>query len=100
MEPWSGRLREYAPCMVISYPSVCLSVNRAFSDCRHLVSILSPCRVDHDKSCAASVADGCFLLAELSGWNRFRSIVNIELRELRPGQLALNCVRTRVVCFP
>ncbi|KAH7981162.1 hypothetical protein HPB49_022131 [Dermacentor silvarum] len=100
MKPWSGRLREYAPYLVISCPSVCLSVNHALSNLRHLVSTLNPCRVDHNSSCASSVADCCFLLAELSGWNRFRSIVNIELRELRPGQLALTCLRRRVVHVP
>ncbi|KAH7980352.1 hypothetical protein HPB49_015238 [Dermacentor silvarum] len=97
MKPWSGRLREYAPYLVVSCPSVCLSVNQALSNLRHLLSTLNPCRVDHDKSCAASVADCCFLLAELSGWNRFRSIVNIELRELRPGWLGLACLSRRVV---
>ncbi|XP_049520135.1 uncharacterized protein LOC125944132 [Dermacentor silvarum] len=100
MKPWSGYLRDNAPYLVISCPSVCLSVNHALSNLRHLVSTLSPCQEDHNSSCAASVADGCFLLAELLVLNGFRSIFNIELREMRPGWLALACLRRRVVRVP
>ncbi|XP_070384351.1 uncharacterized protein [Dermacentor albipictus] len=74
-----------------------MTVNQLFSNLRHLVNIFSHCRVDHDKSCAASEIDGCFLLAQLSVRKGSRSIVNIELRELRPIRLALDSLCGRLV---
>ncbi|XP_065296285.1 uncharacterized protein [Dermacentor albipictus] len=71
--------------------------NQVFTNLRHLVNILSHCRLDNDKSGAASMADGCILLDELSVWNGFRSIVNIELRELRPSRPSLVSLCGRVL---
>ncbi|KAH6928976.1 hypothetical protein HPB50_022353 [Hyalomma asiaticum] len=96
MGSWSGRLREYASYLVTNYPSLCPSVNQLFSNLRYLESILSRRHVDHDKSCTADSADGCFLLAELSLWNEFLWVINFELREFGPGRLALACLRGRV----
>lgn len=97
MGPWSGRLRDYAAYLVTNHPNLCPSINQLFSNLLYLRSILSQRQVDHDRSCTAGAPDGCFLLAELSLWNEFLWVANFELREVRPGRLALTCLRGRVV---
>ncbi|XP_070384346.1 uncharacterized protein [Dermacentor albipictus] len=101
IEPWSGHLRKYSAFLASSYPSPCLTVNQLFPNLHHLVNIFSHCRVDHDKSRAATEADGCFLFVQLSVRKGFRSIVNIELREMIPNRLALPSLcgrQVRVTC--
>ncbi|KAH7977695.1 hypothetical protein HPB49_003190 [Dermacentor silvarum] len=96
MEPQSGRLRESAAYMVGSYPSECLAVHQLYSNLRCLRRIMGHRRLDLYKSCTASAADGCFHLAQLSLWNNFLWVINIELRQ---GRLALACLRGRGVTY-
>ncbi|KAH7977711.1 hypothetical protein HPB49_003206 [Dermacentor silvarum] len=96
MGPQSGRLPEPGPYMVDSYPSLYPSVNQLFSNLCGMRSILRHRRVDLDKSCMASAVHGCFHLAELTRWNNFLWVINIELRQ---GWLALACMCGRVVPF-
>ncbi|XP_065292895.1 uncharacterized protein [Dermacentor albipictus] len=95
--PWNSRKRKYAACFVGSCPSQCLSVNQLSSNLRYHWSILSHRRVNHDMSCMTSTANGYFLLAERPIWNEFPSFINFELREVRPRELALACLRSRLV---
>ncbi|KAH7981127.1 hypothetical protein HPB49_021808 [Dermacentor silvarum] len=97
MGPRSGRLRESGGHLVGSYPSACPSVNQLFSILRWMRSVMFHPRVDLNKSCTASVVDGCFHLMELSLWKDFLWVINIELRD---GRLALACLRGRVVPLP
>ncbi|XP_075534525.1 uncharacterized protein LOC142568499 [Dermacentor variabilis] len=92
--PWSGRLRESPACLVGSCPSVCRVVNQLFSNVRFVRSISGHQRLDLDKSCTASAADGCLHLAEQSACNSFLRVIIIKLRE---GRLGLACLRGRVV---
>ncbi|KAH7977710.1 hypothetical protein HPB49_003205 [Dermacentor silvarum] len=94
MGPRRGHLREFCAHLVGSYPSVCPSVNQLFYNLHCMRSIMGHRRVDLDKSCTASAADDCFIVAELSQWNNFLWVINIEPRE---GRLALACLRGRVV---
>ncbi|KAH7980138.1 hypothetical protein HPB49_013283 [Dermacentor silvarum] len=94
MGPRSGRLPEPGAYMVDSYPSLYPSVTQLFSNLRGMRSILGDRRMDHDKSCTARAIDGCFHLAELSLWNNFLWLFNMELRE---GRLALACLCGRMV---
>ncbi|KAH7977769.1 hypothetical protein HPB49_003519 [Dermacentor silvarum] len=94
MGPRCGRLRESAAYMVGSHPSVCPSVNPHFCNLRCMRNIMGHHRVDLDKSCNPSAADGCFHLADRSLCNNFAWIINTELRE---GLLALACLRGPVV---
>ncbi|XP_075560089.1 uncharacterized protein LOC142592029 isoform X2 [Dermacentor variabilis] len=95
--PWSSCKHKYAVCFVGNCPSQCLSVNQFFSNLRYHWIILSHRRVNHDMSCMTSTANGYFLLAERPIWNEFPSVINFELREVRPGELALVCLRSRLV---
>ncbi|XP_065292897.1 uncharacterized protein [Dermacentor albipictus] len=45
----------------------------------------------------SSPDNGYFFLAERPIWNEFPSFINIELREVRPGELAMACLRSRLV---
>ncbi|KAH7979876.1 hypothetical protein HPB49_011749 [Dermacentor silvarum] len=94
MGPCSGRLRESAAYMVGSHPSVCPSVNPLFSNLRGMRNIMGHHRVDLDKSCNPSAANGCFHLAERSLCNNFPWVINTELRE---GWPVLACLRGPVV---
>ncbi|KAH7977693.1 hypothetical protein HPB49_003188 [Dermacentor silvarum] len=94
MGPRSGRLPQSGAYMVDSYPSVYPSVTQLFSNLRGMRSILDHRQVDLVKSCTVSAVDGCFQLAELSLWNNFLWVINIELRQVR---LALDCIRGRRV---
>ncbi|KAH7959868.1 hypothetical protein HPB49_014482 [Dermacentor silvarum] len=94
MGPRSGRLGESGAYLVGSYPSVCPLVNQLFSILHSTRSIIGHRLAVLDKSCTSSAADGCFHLAELSLWNNFLWVTNIELRD---GRLALVCLRGRVV---
>ncbi|XP_049518808.1 uncharacterized protein LOC125943502 [Dermacentor silvarum] len=94
MERWRGRLRESAAYMVGSYPSECPAVHQLYSNLRCFRSIVGHHRLDLYKSCTASAADGCFHLAQLSLWNNFLWVINIELCQ---GRLALACLRGRGV---
>ncbi|KAH7977706.1 hypothetical protein HPB49_003201 [Dermacentor silvarum] len=94
MGPWSRHLRESGAFLVGSYPSVCPSVNQLVSNLRCMRNTMGHRLMDLAKSCTASAADSCFHLAELSLWNNFLWVFNIELRE---GWLALACLRGRVV---
>ncbi|KAH7979321.1 hypothetical protein HPB49_009043 [Dermacentor silvarum] len=95
--PWSGHLRKYAAYLVGNWPSLCLPVKQLISDLRYHRSILSHRWVNHDMSYLASMANGYFLLAELSIWNEFLSVINFKLRDVTPGQVALVCLRGRLV---
>ncbi|KAH7977704.1 hypothetical protein HPB49_003199 [Dermacentor silvarum] len=94
MGPRSGRLPQSGAYMVDSYPSVYPSVNQLFANIRCMWSIMGHRRMDRDKSCTASAVNGCFQLAELSLWNNFLWVINIDLRQ---GRLALTYLRGRVV---
>ncbi|XP_065303958.1 uncharacterized protein [Dermacentor albipictus] len=100
IEPWSGRLRNYAAFLVISCPSGCPSINQVFPKLHHLLNIFTHCRVDHDKTRAGSEVDGCFLLAELFVRKELNSNSNIELRELRPSWLPLSSLCGLVLRVP
>ncbi|KAH7977712.1 hypothetical protein HPB49_003207 [Dermacentor silvarum] len=96
MGPRSGPLPEPGPYMIGSYPRVYPSVNELFSNLRSMRSIQGHRQVDLDKASTATAVVGCFHLAELTLWNNFLWVINVELRQVR---LALACMCGRVVLF-
>ncbi|KAK8774115.1 hypothetical protein V5799_011361 [Amblyomma americanum] len=97
MASWRGRLWEYTTYLVRHCPSLCPSSNQLFSNLRHLRSILSQGRINHDAPCTAGDPDGCNILADLTIWNEFLWVIDFELREVGPGRLALCWLRGRVM---
>ncbi|KAH7980658.1 hypothetical protein HPB49_018020 [Dermacentor silvarum] len=96
-----GRREAAAPCAITprtrsGCTSLCLSVKQLISDLRYHRSILSHRWVNH-MSCMASMTSSHFQLAELPIWNEFLSVINVELREVSPGQVALVWLRGHVV---
>ncbi|KAH7979849.1 hypothetical protein HPB49_011582 [Dermacentor silvarum] len=91
-----GRRGKYAAYLVGNCPSLCLSVQQLISDLRYHRSIPSRRWVNPDTSYLASTANGYFLFAQLPIWNEFLSVINVKLREVSPGQVALACLRGRL----
>ncbi|KAH7991007.1 hypothetical protein HPB51_026485 [Rhipicephalus microplus] len=96
MGPWSGRLRDYAAYLVTIIPTCVhpsISCSLTFLLAKHPKPTPGrPRPVVHGRS-----TRWMFLLAELSLWNEFLWVANFELREVRPGRLALACLRGQVV---
>lgn len=85
MGPQNGRFNDDVPSLVRNCASLCPS------------GILSQFRVDHDKSCWCSAANGCFLHAELSRWNELLWVINFQLREASLCRWSLVGLRGRTV---
>ncbi|KAK8771293.1 hypothetical protein V5799_025464 [Amblyomma americanum] len=97
MASWRGCLKDYAAYLVRNCLILCPSVDQLFSNLRYLRSILSHGRINHGAPCTADDPDGCNILADLTIWNEFLWVINFELREVRPGRLALCCLRGHLI---